>query len=193
MGGDPWLERWLPLITARAGADPVLELGCGTGRDTAALSKAGLDVVALDLSGVSLAAAKLRCPSAQFHCQDLRDPFPLGPESTGVVVSSLSLHYFEWDATLALAERIRGTLRPGGILVCRLNSTADRHFGAEGHPRLSDNFYLVDGAPKRFFDEAAVDALFARGWRVISKEAGTTLRYVQPKALWEIVLEKASG
>lgn len=193
MGGDPWLERWMPLIRERAGPGPVLELGCGTGRDTATLAEAGLQVVALDLSRASIAAAKLRCPSAQFHCQDLRDPFPCGPESTGVVIASLSLHYFDWEETLALVERVRATLRPGGFLVCRLNSTADRHFGAEGHPRIAENFYLVDGAPKRFFDAAAVDALFARGWQVISRREDTSLRYVRPKALWEVIAGKAAG
>jgi hypothetical protein len=34
---DPWLQPWLALVRERAGNAPVLELGCGSGRDTATL------------------------------------------------------------------------------------------------------------------------------------------------------------
>jgi hypothetical protein len=107
-----------------------------------------------------------------------------------VVVASLSLHYFPWPETEALVERIRQLLVPSGILLCRLNSTNDHHFGASGHPRIDDDYYLVDGAPKRFFDRAAVDRLFSPGWRMLSVEERTIDRYDLPKSAWEVVLEK---
>ena len=50
---DPWLARWLTLIGERAGGLPVLELGCGGGRDSAVLVAAGLHVVGVDLLGRS--------------------------------------------------------------------------------------------------------------------------------------------
>jgi 2-polyprenyl-3-methyl-5-hydroxy-6-metoxy-1,4-benzoquinol methylase len=46
---DPWLERWLPLIGERAANLPILELGCGGGRDTEVLAAAGRRVVGVDL------------------------------------------------------------------------------------------------------------------------------------------------
>jgi SAM-dependent methyltransferase len=187
MRGDPWLGRWLPLIAERAGADPVLELGCGAGRDTATLIDAGLSVVALDISPALVAEARLRCPGAELHCQDLIAPFPV--RRAGAIVASLSLHYFGWDETAALAARIRDTLRPGGVLVCRLNSTKDHHYGASGHTRIKDDFYLVEGEPKRFFDERAVRRLFGKGWTILSLGEFTVDRYEHPKVLWEVVLE----
>jgi hypothetical protein len=54
----------------------------------------------------------------------------------------------------------------------------------------ADNFYLVDGIPKRFFDRAAVDRLFGSGWRVISVAEQVVARYREPKALWEVILER---
>ena len=74
--------------------------------------------------------------------------------------------------------------------MCRLNSTEDHHFGASGHPEIEPNFFLVDGEPKRFFDEAAVLALFASGWRQLSLEHFVTRKYLQSKALWEVVLTR---
>jgi SAM-dependent methyltransferase len=185
---DPWLARWLDLIAERAAGLPVLELGCGGGRDTAVLVEAGHRVVAIDLSTRAIAKARARVPTAEFHCQDVRAPWPLA--EAGVVVASLSLHYFLWHETEALVDCIAGVLRRDGLLLCRLNSTNDHNFGASDHPRIDDNYYLVDGAPKRFFDRAAVDRLFGSGWRLLSAEEQTIDRYDLPKVVWEVALEK---
>ena len=76
MFSDPWLERWLPRILECAGGDSVFEIVCGYGDDTAVLARAGLSVVAFDLSPVCVAAARARVPSATIDCRDVRDPFP---------------------------------------------------------------------------------------------------------------------
>jgi SAM-dependent methyltransferase len=186
---DRWLEPWLALIAARTDGRPILELGSGAGRDTEVLTGAGHSVVALDLSASQVAAARSRAPSAQLYCQDVRDPFPASAAKARVVVASLSLHYFGWGETVALVERIRALLAPAGLLLCRLNSTGDVHYGAVGHPEIEKDYYLVDGRPKRFFDRAAVEALFGTGWRALSLREQTVQRYEQPKVLWEIVAE----
>jgi len=188
MPPDPWLEPWLPQLQAHSAGLPVLEIGCGSGDDTAALAAAGLPVVAFDLSPEAVAAARQRVPQARIGCQDLRDAFPLGSGAAGAVVASLSLHYFPWDETEALAARIHAVLRPGGLLLCRFNSTEDTHFGAHGHPAIEDNFYDVRGERKRFFDAAAIDRLFARGWQRLSTRHAVTRKYGLPKALWEVAL-----
>ena len=187
---DPWLGRWLPQVLERASGDPVLEIGCGYGDDTAVLARAGLSVVAFDLSPACVAAARARVSSAAIDCRDVRDPFPDTVRDVGVVIASLSLHYFPWTETEALVERIRAVLRPGGLLLCRLNSTEDGNFGANGHPEIEPGYFLVDGQPKRFFDRDAVCTLFADGWKQLSLEHVVTRKYIRAKALWEIVLER---
>jgi SAM-dependent methyltransferase len=187
---DNWLERWLPVAVARAGDAPVLEIGCGHGDDTAALAAAGLRVIAFDLSAVAVAIAKVRVPSATVECRNIRDPWPEQARELGVVVASLSLHYFNWIETRAIAERLRTVLRRGGVLLCRLNSTEDKNFGAQGHPEIEPNFFMVNGVPKRFFDESSVRSLFAPGWRLLSLEHFNTRKYLKPKSLWEAVVER---
>jgi SAM-dependent methyltransferase len=185
---DDWLQPWLPELTARAAGLPVMEIGCGSGDDTAALTAAGLSVVAFDLSPEAVAAARARVPQATIGCQDVRDPFPLRPGTAGAVVASLSLHYFTWEETTKIAARIHTVLRPGGLLLCRVNSTEDAHFGACGHPSIDHNYYDVNGQPKRFFDAAALDRLFATGWQRLSTRHAVTGKYGLPKWLWEVVL-----
>jgi SAM-dependent methyltransferase len=186
---DAWLDRWLPLLIERSGDAAVLELGCGSGRDTVVLAGAGLEVIGVDRSPGQLAAARATLPGALLYERDLRDPFPgVGP--LGVVVASLSLHYFTWAETVELVERVGRLLRAGGVLVLRVNSTGDHEHGASGHPALSENFYLVDGQPKRFFDRAALEALFAVGWRMLHLEERVIERYARPKVVWEAVFER---
>ena len=190
MVDDPWLERWLPLIGERTAGVPILELGCGSGRDTEVLAGAGHHVVGVDLSASAIEEAAVRVPSCEFHCQDIRAPFPI--RSTNVVLGSLSLHYFPWSETVALVRRIHDVLCPLGLFLCRLNSTEDHNYGAGGHPEIEPNYYLVNGHPKRFFDRAAIDELFADGWDMLHVRHELVGRYTLPKALWEIGMERAA-
>lgn len=192
MHTDRWLERWLPLVVERGGAGPVLEIGCGSGCDTAVLAAAGLHVFAFDLDSASVTTARLRAPSAIIECQDVRSPFPDSVQGAGAIVASLSLHYFSWGETRELVRRIRNTLRPGGVFLCRLNSTEDFNFGATGHEVIEPNYYLVDGQPKRFFDAASIDQLFQDGWDRLSAQHMTTLKYVKRKSLWEVVVARSA-
>ena len=101
MQNDPWLDRWLPLISEKADGQEILEVGCGWGWDTAILSDAGLSVLAIDKADLS--KAKKAAPTAKFQQIDLRDFFPVPAESYGVIIASLSLHYFSWAETKRLS------------------------------------------------------------------------------------------
>ena len=190
MRHDPWLERWLPLLRERAAGHPVVELGCGFGADTVTLCEAGFDVLAFDASEAAIGVARTRAPGAAYEVRDVRDVLArddLG--GTRAVLASLSLHYFPWQETVAAFDRIRRLLGPGGVLLCRVNSTQDHRFGASGHPQIEPNFYSVKGEPKRFFDRDTIEDLFARGWHVLSLEHRVTTKYVLPKLVWEVVCE----
>ncbi len=159
---DPWLHRWMPLVVERAGDDPILELGCGSGDDSVTLVSRGLPLVAVDFSEQAIDRARRRVPAAQFYRRDLREPLPALPASAGVVLASLSLHYFSWSETVALVHRVREVLRPGGLLLCRLNSTNDHNYGASGHVAIEEKYYSVNGEPKRFFDKPAIEKYVPR-------------------------------
>lgn len=189
---DAWLDRWLPLLAQKAAGMPVLELGCGSGDDSEVLAAHGFSVIGLDLREDALVEARARVCRAEFLQQDLRAPFPVSPGSVGVVLASLCLHYFPWDETVAVVSRIHAALRPGGVLLCRLNSTHDVNHGATGFPAMGENYYLVDGHPKRFFDQGSVRSLFREGWHTLAAEALITHKYEKPKHVWEVVAAKVA-
>jgi SAM-dependent methyltransferase len=193
MTADRWLERWLALLQWHGRGSRVLELGCGIGSDAWRLSEAGHDVIALDACPATVARARERAPNVRFVCQDMRAPFPVDARSVAVVVASLSLHFFPWAETLSLIARIRECLIESGIVLCRVNSVADVHYGAVGHPRIAEDFYMVDGQPKRFFNRETALRLFSCGWSVLSAEEFTIEREGRaPKVLWEMVARKSA-
>lgn len=187
---DRWLDRWLPLIKEKSRSRSILEIGCGRGDDTEVLSSAGLLVHAIDVSEQAVWATRARVPGAIVSKDNVLSYFQQSCPPVDVVVASLSLHYFSWKDTVKLVAQIRAALRPGGLLLCRLNATDDVHFGAIGHPMIEANFYDVSGESKRFFDSPSIALLFSFGWRMLSCEHRMTLKYAEPKALWEVIVER---
>ncbi|MDQ2668633.1 MAG: methyltransferase domain-containing protein [Gemmatimonadota bacterium] len=75
----------------------VLELGCGTGKNTAWLATKAARVTALDFSDGMLAVARERVTAynVEFVRHDLRSAWPLRDESADVVVGNLVLEHLE--------------------------------------------------------------------------------------------------
>lgn len=163
----------------------ILELGCGGGRDTVHLA-AMAPVVAIDVDHDALARCRERAPSASLVRADLSRPLPLPRAHFDVIVASLAIHYFPWRTTQLLAEEIARCAAPGGLLVLRVNSTNDHHYGAASRDEIEPNYVWVDGRPKRFFDRETTLRLF-RHWKVERIEERTILRYGNPKSVWEAV------
>ena len=98
----------------------VLDLACGKGRHARAAAQLGHNVVGLDLSHNSIAAAKERAgglPNLTFVEGDMRS-FDLGQTFDGVLNLFTSFGYFDRaDDHTAVLGSITRHLRPGGFLV----------------------------------------------------------------------------
>ena len=99
----------------RTGRD-IVELGCGTGKNTAWLAEGARSLVAIDLSEEMLARARTRvsADNVRFVRHDLRTPWPLASGVADLVVGNLVLeHISDVDFVFAQAARV---LRRGGEL-----------------------------------------------------------------------------
>jgi SAM-dependent methyltransferase len=98
----------------------VVDLGCGSGIWSAALLKAGYEVLGIDASGELLEIARRRAPAASFVRGSLFDA-PLPPcaavTSIGECVTYGPDPHAGRAAFVALLERIGAALRRGGVLV----------------------------------------------------------------------------
>ncbi|HEY7142278.1 MAG TPA: class I SAM-dependent methyltransferase [Methylomirabilota bacterium] len=114
--------RRVPLDVA--GRD-VLELGCGTGKNTAWLAKRARTVIGLDFSPGMLAKAqqRVRAPHVRLVRHDVRRPWSVPDASVDAVVGHLVLEHVAKLAPI-YAEAMRVLRRGGRLLLCELHPSA---------------------------------------------------------------------
>lgn len=112
----------------------VVDLGCGAGRLSAALARAGYQVIGVDVSPAMVRLARANCPSATFHAQSAWT-FPL-PRCRAVVALGEVLAYRTDDSRYylpSLLRRIHAALEPGGLLafdLAEIGTDRDRQSSA---------------------------------------------------------------
>ena len=100
----------------------VLEIGCGTGKNTALLASIGAKVQALDFSDGMLAQAKNKVSSdnVTFTVADLTRPWPCAARSADLIVCNLVLEHIG-DVSFVFAEAARVLVADGYFFVCELH------------------------------------------------------------------------
>ena len=120
------LAMWRKLCE-RSG-DPILDVGCGTGRVAIELARAGFTVTGLDLSPAMVVRAreKLECEDehvrsrASFHVADMAN-FQLDQSFRTIVVPCFSFHELTTSAAQeSCLHTLRDHLIPGGTLILTL-------------------------------------------------------------------------
>jgi SAM-dependent methyltransferase len=107
------------------GGGDVLDVGCGSGRLTAALADRGWQATGMDTSALRLAAAEERSDDVHWLGADMNEPLPFGDAAFDAVVSRLSLMIAR-DHAGTLRE-LRRVLRPGGVVVTAVWAAPERN------------------------------------------------------------------
>jgi SAM-dependent methyltransferase len=92
----------------------VLEIGCGTGKNTNWLAEQAVQVIGADFSADMLARAKEKAlnPNITFRQMDVREPWPFEAGQFDLITCSLVLEHIE-DLGFVF-EQASAVLRPGG-------------------------------------------------------------------------------
>jgi SAM-dependent methyltransferase len=110
---------------------PILEVGCGTGWLTSALSSRG-EVRGVDTSREAIEKARARHPELSF--EQIRGGEPLGDAAYGLIVSSEVIEHVEDQA--GFLRLLARALRPAGHLVLTTpNARVKPHWEALDPPR----------------------------------------------------------
>jgi len=121
----------------------ILELGCGTGKNTALLAQIGGHIQALDFSEGMLAQARAKISAANvtFTVADLTTRWPCDDQSFNLIVGNLVLeHIADLDTIFAEAQRC---LMPGGqIFLCELHP-ARQYQGLQAHFTRDDGQVII--------------------------------------------------
>ncbi|MET7514116.1 class I SAM-dependent methyltransferase [Streptomyces sp. NPDC005480] len=171
-----------------AGAEKVLELGAGHGRDGLYFAREGFTVQATDFSPVGLGqlqdAARSQGVAERVTTavHDVREPLPLADASVDAVFAHMLLCMaLSTDEIHALVAETRRVLRPGGTFVYTVRHTGDAHYGT-GTPH-GDDIYEHAGFAVHFFPRTLVDTV-ADGWHL--KEVHAFEEGALPRRLWRV-------
>lgn len=171
-----------------AGAQDVLELGAGHGRDALYFARQGFTIQATDFSPIGLQQLQHAAQSQGVAervttvVHDVREPLPLPDTSVDAVFAHMLLCMaLSTKEIHAAVGEIRRVLRPGGTFVYTVRHTGDAHYGAgTAH---GDDIFEHGGFAVHFFPRHLVDSL-ADGWtlnEVHAFEEGDL-----PRRLWRV-------
>ncbi|MCF5711535.1 methyltransferase domain-containing protein [Pseudomonas tremae] len=121
------------------GPGDVLELGCGDGRNLAALALKGYSLSGVDMVDSTVHSRQLNpwLKDMNFQQANILNYTP-APEGYDVLVCSEVLHFFTKDELQQVMPKIIGTVKPGGYIVLDLLSDLTRFFQATGEPFIWD-------------------------------------------------------
>jgi ubiquinone/menaquinone biosynthesis C-methylase UbiE len=168
---DAWMRRVLHRHHARrfAPGDRVLDAACGTGLDSLALARRGVQVTAVDVSAGMLAVLARRQAAAGGPAIDVRraDLAELAgwpaARFDGIVSSFAGINATDPAAFAAVARRL---LVPGGRMVLHLLAPAGAGGGRDGD---EERTFVLAGTPVRHWTLPARQAyrrVFATGFRL---------------------------
>jgi SAM-dependent methyltransferase len=95
---------------------PTVDVGCGSGRDTAWLAANGFDVVGIDASEGLLAEARRRHPDVRFVRDELPDLASLETGAFANVLCETVIMHLAPDTVADAVRRLAALLAPGGAL-----------------------------------------------------------------------------
>ncbi|GLC29070.1 class I SAM-dependent methyltransferase [Clostridium omnivorum] len=185
---DLWLDKYEKELM-KSKDIPIIDLGCGSGNDTLYLIERGYEVISCDFSEEALEKLSHYTNNLNIKCFDFKDGLPFENNSTQVIISDLSLHYFTWNETQSILREINRVLMKEGLFLCRVNSTNDENYGAGEGLSIEENYYNIEGKLKRFFNEKQLRELF-KEWKIEYINENEINRYKKVKIAWEIAVKK---
>ena len=133
----PDLYRRLAFLRAETRpGDRALDLGCGDGRFTGELARAGAAVVGVDVAQAALDRARAREPELEFRLAPIDGPLPLEDNAFDLVWASEVIEHVA-DTARWLSE-VRRVLAPHGRLLITTPSHGRARLALGGVERFSE-------------------------------------------------------
>lgn len=174
----------------------ILDLGCGEGGNALYYKNLGYRVVACDFSQVVLDRIKRRDPDMAVINFDMREGIPYDENSIGVVVASLSIHYFDLEQTKKVIGSVYRCLKAGGYFIYRVNSYKEYERNKDNMLEcIEEDFYKTkNGKKKRYFTIESMARLLNDDFQIIQNfDTELFFNGVQKFAVEGIALKPVKG
>lgn len=188
---DVWISHYDPYFTEKK-QETMIDLGCGRGENSQYLYQKGFHVISCDFSPVVLDSMKSRNSFIKTMCFDMTREFPLPKGTIGVVLASLSTHYFSAADTRSIYRRIFDVLENRGYYLFRVNSLKeyDENDQKKSVSEIEKDYYLLeDGTTKRYFSIKSMTD-FLEDFRIIDLKEGSFLYHGKRKYFIEGLAQK---
>ncbi len=171
---------------------PILDAGCGDGRNLVYLLRSGCDVWGVDRSAEAVEATRRMAtliapgtPPDRFTVQTV-ERLSFDDGEFDFVISSAVLHFARDEAHWwAMAQEMWRVLASGGILFARLASTIGHE--ARVRPLGNGRYVLPDGSERFLVDEAyLVDATRRLGGQLIDPIKTTVVQDARSMTTWVV-------
>jgi ubiquinone/menaquinone biosynthesis C-methylase UbiE len=182
----------LPFIKKRK-AKTILDIGCGTGRDSVLFAKEGFKVTSLDFSGNAInflkeGIKKDNLSNIKAVCADIDYLNKLKSSSFDVVYAHLTLHYFTKEKTKEIFENIWRILKKKGLLIFSVKTINDDFYGKG--TELEQDMFELNGHIRHFFSKEFLEENIQK-FNIIKIENEHGMRPDgSPTDTWEVVVEK---
>ncbi|MCA9953912.1 MAG: methyltransferase domain-containing protein [Anaerolineales bacterium] len=153
------LDRVVMLqMLGKMNCNAVLEVGCGTGKNTALLAKLGERVTAVDFSPgmIAQAKAKIAAPHVTFQVADITQPWPTPAAAFDLVTFNLILEHIE-DLEFVMGQASR-TLKVGGLLLISELHPFRQYLGGQARFTREDSTTLIPAFTHHISDFLAAAA-----------------------------------
>jgi malonyl-CoA O-methyltransferase len=178
---EPVMRQLIGDVTGKR----VLDVGCGTGRHTAALAAAGARVSAIDFSQGMLQQAKLKpeCGHVDFVQHDLAEPFPFAEGSFDAIVCGLVLdHIRKLDLLFGEMHRV---CKPGSFAAVSVMHPAMSLIGVQARFTDPHTGNKVQCGSQENTTSDYINAITRAGWGIetmIERSVDTQLIQLRPRA-----------
>ena len=180
----------------RAGAQKVLDLGCGTGRHARVLFDNGFHVCGCDRSKEALFIAEQLVPEAAFEPAEMM-ALPYADDSFDAIFCYQVIQHARMADVQAAVKEMRRVLRARGMLFLRVPSTEhpEAATGKEIEPGTRLGIDAIDGdMPHHYFTCAELESLFG-DFEILSlehKHHASEKDHTRPAASWSLRCRLAS-
>jgi cyclopropane fatty-acyl-phospholipid synthase-like methyltransferase len=171
---DPMLVEFVERLDR---GRPVLDLGCGPGRNALFLAREGFVVHAIDPSGVATRTLEEIAEQERLLVDVWTGSFsnyPTTDGSYGTILALGLIPVLDRNGVDLLVEKTRAWLAPGGIAVITTFTTSDpsfARFAGEGTAIGKNSFVHPDGEVRTFLEPGEAPRLFD-GFEVLRHREG---------------------
>ena len=172
---DNWLDDYKSYFCGKE--IKLLEIGAGTGPNVQFYNKISKNnIYVCDFSVEALEILKKRDTEINVFAHDITQNFEFENNFFDIIVSDLSLHYFDKKTTKRIVHELKRILKVDGLFFLRVNAVGDFNSGYKNGLEIENNYFKNDENFKKFFCEKSLLNLF-KGWNKIIIKKTLTRKY----------------